>query len=122
MQQKETLKFEFGWKHWSNGKYKQKQSDHGSGKCRVDVARNAGYDDCLHIAKKLFLPKGVSSEGHEDEMYLSLGNYAGDQVVDLEDGPDIVPFSLEQYKDLTGFALPSVYVLSRSKQSVEDDN
>lgn len=43
-------------------------------------------------------------------MYLSLGNYAGDQVVDLEDGPDIVPFSAEQYKDLTGFALPSAYL------------
>ena len=50
-----------------------------------------------------FFPKGVSSEGHEDEMYLPLGNYAGNQVVDLEDGPDIVPFSAEQYKDLTGF-------------------
>ena len=74
------------------------------------------------MAKKLFFPKGVSSEGHEDEMYLSLGNYAGDQVVDLEDGPDIVPFSAERYKDLTGFALPSVYLLSRTKQSVEDDN
>ena len=24
VRQKETLKFEFGWKHWSNGKYKQK--------------------------------------------------------------------------------------------------
>lgn len=55
-------------------------------------------------------------------MYLSLGNYPGDQVVDLEDGPDIVPFSAERYKDLTGFALPSVYLLSRSKQSVEDGN
>ena len=43
-------------------------------------------------------------------MYLSLGNYAGDQVVDLEDGPDIVPFSAEQYKDLIGFALPSAYL------------
>ena len=42
-------------------------------------------------------------------MYLSLGNYAGDEVVDLEDGPDIVPFSAEQYKDLTGFTLPSAY-------------
>ena len=119
---KETLKFEFGWKHWSNGKYKQKRSDHGGGKRRVYVARDAGYDDCLQIAKKLSFPKGVSSEGHEDEMHLSLGNYAGDQVVYLEDGPDIEPFSAEQYKDLTGFALPSVYLLSRSKQSVEDDN
>lgn len=110
VRQKETLKFEFGWKHWSNGKYKQKWSDHGGGKRGVDVARDAGYDDCLQIAKKLFFPKGASSEGHEDEMYLSLGNYAGDQVVDLEDGPDIVPFSAEQYKDLTGFALPSAYL------------
>ena len=110
VRQKETLKFEFGWKHWSNGKYKQKWSDHGGGKRRVDVARDAGYDDCLQIAKKLFFPKGASSEGHEDEMYLSLGNYAGDQVVDLEDGPDIVPFSAEQYKGLTGFALPSAYL------------
>ena len=33
-----------------------------------------------------------------------------------------MPFSAERYKDLTGFALPSVYLLSRSKQSVEDDN
>ena len=81
VRQKETLKFEFGWKHWSNGKYKQKRSYHGGGKRRIDVAREAGNDECLQMAKKLFFPKGVSSEGHEDEMYLSLGNYAGDKLL-----------------------------------------
>ena len=43
-----------------------KRSDRGGGKRRVDVDRDAGYDDCLQIAKKAFFPKGVSSEGHED--------------------------------------------------------
>ena len=119
VRQKETLKFEFGWKHWSNGKFKQKRSDHGGGKRRIDVPRDSGYEDCLQIAKKLFFPRGVSSEGHEDEMYISLGNYAGDPVDNMEDGNDILPFSAERYKSVTGFALPSIYLLSRSKESVD---
>jgi hypothetical protein len=32
-----------------------------------------------------------------------------------------VPFSAEKYKEITGFFLPSVYLLSRSKWS-DDDN
>ena len=51
---KETLKLDFGWKHWSNGKYKQKRSDHRGGKHRIDVCMDACYDKCLQIAKKLF--------------------------------------------------------------------
>ena len=53
--QKETLKMEFGWKHLSNGKFKQKCSDHGAGKRQIHVARDAGYEDCLQIANILCL-------------------------------------------------------------------
>ena len=120
--QKETLKIDFGWKHWLNGKYKQKRSDAGGGKRRIDVHRSAGYDDCLKITKKLFFPKGLSSEGHEDDMYFSLGNYGGVILHDLEVEYDIVPFSVEKYKEVTGFALPSLFLLSRRRNYVDDDD
>lgn len=59
VRQKDNLKFEFGWKHWSDGKYKLKQIDHGSGTHSVDIARDAGYEDCLQIVKKIFFANGV---------------------------------------------------------------
>ncbi|XP_020620757.1 uncharacterized protein LOC110058449 [Orbicella faveolata] len=118
---KETLKLEFGWKHWSNGKYKQKRSDRGGGKHRMNVCRDAGYEECLQIAKKLFFPRGVSSEGPEDDMHFVLANYADLPVNDLEDDSENVPFSAGKYKEITGFTLPSVYLLSRSCLS-DDDN
>ena len=113
------LKFEFGWKHWVDGKYKQKRSDKGGGKRRISISRAAAYDECLEIAKKLFFPKGISSEGHEDDMYFALGNYAGVQIEELD---GITEFSAAKYKELTGFTLPSLYLLSRSKCSVDDDS
>ena len=45
-------------------------------------------------------------------MYLSLGNYAGDQIVDLEDGPDIVPFT-------TG--IDSIFFFSYSSSDEDSD-
>ena len=118
---KETLKLDFGWKHWSNGKYKQKRSDRGGGKRRIDVSRDAGYDECLRIAKKLFFPRGLSSEGPEDDMHFVLANYADLPVNDLGDDSESMPFSAGKYKEITGFTLPSIYLLSRSLLS-DDDN
>jgi len=117
---KETLKLDFGWKHWSNGKYKQKRSDRGGGKRRINVCRDAGYEECLQIAKKLFFPRGVSSEGPEDDMHFVLANYADLPVNDLGDDSESVPFSAAKYKEITGFTLPSVYLLSRSYLSDDD--
>ena len=113
------LKFEFGWKHWKDGKYKQKRIDKGGGKRRLSISRAATYHGCLEIGKKLFFPKGVSSEGDKDNMYFALGNYAG---VEIEEVDGINEFSAAKYKELTGFTLPSLYLLSRSKSSVDDDS
>ena len=118
---KEILKLDFGWKHWTNGKYKQIRSDRGGGKRRIDVCRDAGYEECLEIAKKLFFPRGVSSEGPEEDMHFVLANYADQPVNDLEADSDSVPFSAGKYKEITGFTLPNVYLLSRSYLS-DDDN
>ena len=118
---KETLKLDFGWKHWTNGKYKQILSDRGGGKRHIDVCRDVGYEECLEIAKKLFFPRGVSSERPEEDMHFVLPNYADQPVNDLEADSDSVPFSAGKYKEITGFNLPSIYLLSRSYLS-DDDN
>ena len=110
VRQKETLKFEFGWKHWVDGNYKQKRIDKGGGKRRISISRAATYDECLEIAKKLFFPKGVISEGDEDDMYFALGNYDGVQIEEVD---GITEFSPAKYKELTGFNLPSLYLPRR---------
>ena len=51
VRQKETLKFEFGWKDCSNGKYKQKRSDHGGGKRRIDVLERQGMTSAFKWRK-----------------------------------------------------------------------
>ena len=122
VRQKVTLKFDFGWKHYVDGKYKLKRSDRGGGKRRIDVSKTASYDECLQIAKKLFFPKGLSDEGHEDDMYFLLADNNSSDIENLEDGSEIIPFSPEKYKEVTGFTLPGVYLLSRTKSSVDDDS
>lgn len=120
--EKETLKFDFGWKHWVDGKYKLRRADRGGGKRRAEVARHAGYDECLQIAKPFFFPKGVSDAGNEEEMYFVLADNNSVDVETLEDEFSTIPFSAHKYKELTGFTLPSLYLLSRSKCSMDDDN
>lgn len=83
MRQKETLKFEFGWKHWVDGKYKRKRIDKGGGKRRISISRAATYNECLEIAKKLLFPKGVSIEDDEDDVFWSW-NYAGVQIEEVD--------------------------------------
>ena len=51
--------------------------------------------------------------------FLLADNNSGEN---LEDGSEIIPFSPKKYKEVTGFTLPSVYLLSRTKSSVADDS
>ena len=81
------LKFEIGWKHWNESlqKYVQKKTDQGGGKREVSLARNANASDCLSMAKSFFFPGGISPEGNDKDMMLTLGNYQGQPIQQLVD-------------------------------------
>ena len=66
--------------------------------------------------KFFFFPKDVSDAGNEEEMYFLLADN------NSEDEFSTIPFSAQKYKELTGFTLPSLYLLSRSKCSIDDGN
>lgn len=51
---RQQLRFELGWKHWSDRRFKQKKVNHGGGRRVWDVPRFATLDDCLEIVKSLF--------------------------------------------------------------------
>ena len=55
-------------------------------------------------------------------MYFVLADNNSVDVETLEDEFGAIPFSAQKYKELTGFTLPSLYLLSRSKCFVDDGN
>ena len=118
---KESLRFEFGWKHWSSGKFVQKKMTHGGGNRTWDVPRTATLDECLDIAKSLFFPGGKSPEGEADEMALALGNYRGDVLSDLDEGGEKRPFTAARYKNVTALNRPRLYLLSKRLDESDDE-
>ena len=109
---RQQLRFEFGWKHWSDGRFKQKKVNHGGGSRVWDVPRFATLDDCLEIAKSLFFPSHKSPAGNAKDMAFALGNYSGDVIGDLEENGQLCSFTAERYKRVTGLNRPRLYLLS----------
>lgn len=114
---KTAIKFEFGWKHWCQQAKTFKQKKKGSGgRTRVlDVPKLACADDCLEMAKELFFPLGISPEGSLDEMDLTLGDFSGCCVGNVNIDGELLPFTAERYKTATGFTKPRLYLLSKEK-------
>lgn len=46
----QQMRFEFGWKHWSGRKFKQKKAKHAGWGRVWDAPRLAMSDDCLEVA------------------------------------------------------------------------
>ena len=118
---KENLRFEFGWKHWADGRFKQKKMQQGGGNRTLDVPRHASLHDCLKMAKGLFFPNGKSPEGDESAMSFSMGNYSGEILGDLEEDGEVREFRADIYKRVTGLNRPRVYLLSKSLYDYDDD-
>ena len=114
---KTVLKFEFGWKHWCSlaGIFKQKKKNSGGGTRVLDVPKQALASECLDMAKELFFPNGISSEGLLDEMNLTLGDFNGGSVIEVNVDGEFLPFTAERYKMATGFTKPRLYLLSKEK-------
>lgn len=114
---KTAIKFEFGWKHWCQQAktFKQKKKGSGGGTRVLDVPKLACADDCLEMAKELFFPLGISPEGSLDEMDLTLGDFSGCCVGNVNVDGELLPFTAERYKTATGFTKPRLYLLSKEK-------
>lgn len=113
---KTSLKFEFGWKHWSRSDkaFKQKKNQSGGGTRVWEVPKYACSDDCLRIAKNLFFLSSASSEGSLDEMVVMISNFNGDAINHLEEDGRSLPFTAERYKAVTGFTKPRLYLMSKT--------
>ena len=118
---KESLRFEFGWKHWADGRFKQKKMQQEGGNRTLDVPRHASLYDCLKMAKGLFFPNGKSPEGDESAMSFSMGNYSGEILSDLEEDGEVCEFRADIYKRVTGLNRPRVYLLLKSLYDSDDD-
>ena len=119
-----TLKFEFGWKHWRTGRgFVQLKKNSGGGTRTYKVPRLASLDDCRDIALSLFFPDGKSPVGSAEEMNINMGNFSGEFVRFMKHGSRPLEFTAESYKQLTGFPVPRLYLLTRHKDdSSEDDS
>ena len=110
---RQQLRFEFGWKHWSDRRFKQKKVNHGGQSRVLDVPRFATLEDCLEIVKSLFFPSGESPAGNAKDMSSALGNYAGDVIGDLKENGELCSLSAERYKRVTGLNHLRLYLLSK---------
>lgn len=108
--EKETLKFQFGWKHWDGKKYVQKKLNQGGGNRQFEVPRNASLEDCKKIALGFFFPGGESYEGKQTSMAFEIGNFKGDIIDDS--------FIASEYRRSSGLTVPRLYLLSKE---VDDD-
>ena len=118
-----TLKFEFGWKHWRTGRgFVQLKKNSGGGTRTYNVPRLASLDDCQDIALSLFFPNGKSPVGLVDEMIIDMGNFSGEFVRFMKDGRRPLEFTAENYKQMTGFPVPRLYLLTRHKDDSSADD
>ena len=116
----QQLRFEFGWKHWSDRRFKQKKVNHGGQSRVLDVPRFATLEDCLEIVKSLFFPSGESPAGNAKDMSSALGNYAGDVIGDLKESGELCSLSAERYKRVTGLNHLRLYLLSKCLHDSDD--
>jgi len=114
------LRFEFGWKRWSDRRFKQKRVNPAGGSRVWDVPRFATLDDCLEIAKTLFFPSGETPAGNATDTSFALGNYAGNVIVDLKENGKLCSFSAERYRRVTGLNCPRLYLLSKCPDDSDD--
>ena len=49
-----------------------------------------------------------------------MGNFSGDFLIFMQDGGKPLQFTAEKYKQITGFAVPRIYLLTR-KQDLESE-
>lgn len=118
-----TLKFEFGWKHWRTGRgYVQLKKNNGGGTRSFSVPRHASLSDCQQIALNLFFPNGKSPVGPAENMSIAMGNFSGELIVFMKDGEKPLEFTCEKYKQVTGFATPRLYLLTRHEDEFEQDD
>ena len=103
---KPTLKVEFGWKHFSSGKYMQVKNSKGGVTRSVDMNRNAHYDVCLQKAQELFFPKQTNQFGKLTDMTdCHVANYNGEKITNER-------FTVASYKQETGMSLPRLYFVT----------
>ena len=118
-----TLKFEFGWKNWIPGReFVQQKKNSGGGTRSYNVPRQATLDDCQEIAMNLFFPNGMSPVGPVDEMNIAMGNFSGEFLIFMQDGGKPLQFTAEKYKQITGFAVPRIYLLTRKQDHESEED
>ena len=103
---KPTLKVEFGWKHFTGGKFIQVKKGKGGGTRSLDINRAAQYDECLSKAQDFFFPNQTSQFGKLTDMADAyLANYNMEKI-------DAAEFTVESYKRNTGMNLPRLYLVT----------
>ena len=110
---KENLRFKFGWKYWTSGRFQQKKMDHGGGNRSWDVPRYASLEDCLEIVKGLFFPNGKTPVGDISSMSLALANYSGEVINDSLEDDEVCKIRADIYKTVTGLNHPRLHLVSK---------
>lgn len=105
------LKFEFGWKHWRTGRgFAQEKKNNGGGTSTYDLPRLASLDECQDIAVNVFFPNGKSPVGSIEV------------IIFMQDGDKPLQFTAEKYKQMTGFRMPRLYLLTRHEDDEAQDD
>jgi len=96
---KPTLKVEFGWNHFTGGKFIQVKKGKGGSTRSLNINRAAQFNECLSKAQNLFFPNQISHFGKLIDMADAyLANYNLEEILDAE-------FTIESYKKMTGMNL-----------------
>ena len=122
---RETLVFSFGWKHFQSGKgYVQKKKPQGGGVRKKALPKKASVDEVLQILKETFFPHGENMGLSLSDCTYFLGNYKGELINKLTENGKEIAFTPEKYKPVTGFTVPSIYLMTKETfpVSISDDD
>lgn len=103
---KPTLKVEFGWNHFTGGKFIQVKKGKGGCTRSLNINRAAQFNECLSKAQNLFFQNQTSQFGKLIDMADAyLVNYNLGKILDAE-------FTIESYKKMTGMNPLHLYLVT----------
>ena len=105
------MKVYLGWQHYVSDqeRYKQVRLAKGGGNREVFLPLSSSYADILEVAVSTFFPCGESSVGLGMDMKFKLGNFQGEEIVEISS------FTLNSYQDLYNLPRLKIYLLSKEK-------
>lgn len=119
-----TRKISLGWLHYCEEKQRfvAVRLSNGGGTRRLDVGSHFSKDMLVEEGKKLFFPRGESSQGHADDMIFDLANFQGECISTADDEDNEQSFTIQKYIEMNKLTQTRLYLTSRRMSIASSNN